>query len=395
MAIIMKDLAFDLDENICTHYADRPEDYLGAVTPPIYATSLHVFESVEAMSLPGLNGKPRYSYARSGNPSVEQFEQRIAALERAEAAVAFGSGSGAIASVIYSFVSSGDHMIVSENAYWTVRACADQLARFHVSLTVVPDWDLDAIERAITPKTKLIYIESPSSLWFVLQDLEGVAAIAKKHNIITAIDNTWATPIYQKPITWGIDLTLHSVSKYIGGHSDLIGGVVSGSAALVDRLKNMRTIWGALMSPFDAFLSTRGLRTLHVRLEAHQKAAVKVAEFLEVHPKVERVLYPALKSHPQCALFEKQMTGSTGLMSFFPKDADRNRCIEIANRLKYFYIAVSWGGYESLVYPHPREINKGDPYARFYGLSSTCGLRIHVGTENTDCLLEDIDRALR
>ncbi len=384
---------FRFDEDICTHFADEPSQYMGAVTPPIFATSIHAFDTMEDMNRAPNDGDGRYIYGRVCNPTVEIFEKKVAALERAEMAVAFGSGAAALASVLTAFASAGDHIVMMESAYGSAQECVRQLARFNVGCTLVTGWDMDELIGALQAHTKLIYLESPSSMTFTLQDLRAVAQVAKSRGILTAIDNTWATPLHQKPITMGIDITMHTVSKYIGGHSDLIAGIVCGSQALMRKIRDFRSTYGGILSPFDAFLAIRGLRTLPVRLAAHEKAALKVAKFLEKHPAVERVIYPALESHPQHELYRRQMSGACGLITFVPKGATLKDAAKIVDNLRYFHITCSWGGYESLAIAFT--IDPQGSAGKFYGLQSSGAVRIHVGTENTELLMEDLAEALK
>lgn len=387
-----KKIDFRFDEDICTHFADEPSRYMGAVTPPIFATSIHAFETMEDMGRAPNDGNGRYIYGRTCNPTVEVFEKKMAALERTDMAVAFGSGAGGISAVLSTYVSAGDHIVIVESAYGSACGCVNQLGRFNVASTFVSGWDIDEIIGAIRPETRLVYLESPSSMTFTLQDLWAVAQYARPRGILTAVDNSWATPLHQKPATMGVDIVLHTVSKYIAGHSDMIGGVVCGSEELMKKLRENRGTFGAIMSPFDAFLATRGLRTLPIRLAAHEKAAMKIACYLERRPRVEKVLYPALESHPQHVLFMKQMTGSCGPFTFVLKDSSPQDAVRLVDNLKYFHITCSWGGYESLAIAF--RIDAESSTGRFYDLHSSAAVRIHVGTENMEMLIDDLAEAL-
>lgn len=380
------------DEFICTRYAEDNALYQGAITPPIYMTSLHTFEKIEDH----LNYRPesgRFVYGRVSNPTVEIVEKKIAALERGALAKCFGSGMAAISSAILSAVKADSHIICIQNVYGPTKTFIDSyLPKFGISCTYVRGTNIAEFEQAIRPNTSLIYLESPSSVVFSLQDLKAVADLAKQHGIVTAIDNTYCTPIYQKPLTLGIDMSLHTLSKYMGGHADIIGGVLV--CADEERGKriasNERELLGGILGPMEAWLVLRGLRTLPVRLKQHVASAEKVAAFLEGHPAVEQVYFPGLDSHPQRELAKRQMGASTGLLSFTLKqDAEKTKAF--VNRLKLFRIGVSWGGFESLaVMPL---YNMNDEQLALMGAPKKL-VRICIGLDGTDALIADLKQAL-
>lgn len=376
------------DEWVCTHLGDEYEEYKGAVVPPIFQNSLHVFPSIEAKEAYDSNPEEGYLYGRVSNPTVAIVEKKIAALEHGEAAKCFGSGMAAISSALLACIKSGDHVITVKNVYSPTRAfLTEYMSRFNIETTFVKGDDISEFRKAIRKNTTAIYLESPTSMNFLLQDLKEVANLAKQHNIKTIIDNTWCTPLFQKPLEFGIDIAVHTLSKYFGGHSDIIGGVAVSSKEIIDSIASReRSLLGGILHPFEAWLVLRGMRTLPVRLKQHQDNAMKVAAFLENHPKVSRVYYPGLKSHPQYELAKKQMSGSTGLMGFeIASTLDKVK--QFVNSLQLFKIGVSWGGFESLVCIPCSFLT--DEQCLESGLSKTL-VRIAVGLEDVDELIQDL-----
>jgi len=373
-------------EDICMHTADHYEQYQGAVITPLFQNSLFIQKKGEPY------GSGEYIYSRVSNPTVEVAEKKLAHLESGEKALCFSSGMGAITSGILSQVKSGDHIICVRNVYGPTRSFLETFgSRFGLETTFVPGLEVEEFEKAIRPNTRLIYLESPSTFVFSLQDLPNICQLAKQHAIQTMIDNTWATPLYQNPIELGVDLVMHTASKYIGGHSDIVAGVLIGREELMNRIQIEERAWlGNTLDPHTAWLLTRGLRTLPVRMEKHQQQALAVAQFLEAHPKVKQVFYPGLKSHPQQDLIQKQLRGFSGLLSFIPH-GDDEQIFQFIDSLKWFQTGCSWGGFESLVIPigfhmdEETEIRLGIPH----GL-----VRLSIGLENLETLLNDLDDAL-
>jgi len=380
------------DEFICTRYGEDNDGYLNAIVPPIYMTSLHTFPTVED-HIHYSQDSGRFIYGRVSNPTVELVEKKIAALERGAGAKCFASGMGAISSAIMSAIKADSHIICIENVYGPTRTFIDSyLPRFGITCTYVKGCEISDFENAITPNTSLIYLESPSSIVLSLQDLAAVAALAKPRGITTVIDNTFATPIYQKPLTLGIDITVHTLSKYMGGHGDLIGGVLV--CADEGRLRSISTrereLLGGILGPMEAWLVLRALRTLPTRLKQHVESAARVAEFLENHPKVERVYFPGLNSHPQRELALRQMEASTGLMSFV-LTCDEAETRAFVNRLKMFRVGVSWGGFESLaVMPY---YNMNAQQLDKLGAPNRL-VRICIGLDDAESLIGDLRQAL-
>jgi cystathionine beta-lyase/cystathionine gamma-synthase len=370
-------------EEICMHEGDDYDRYLGAIVPPIFQNTLFTRKTMN-------HG---YTYTRVSNPTIEIAERKIAALEGGEEALCFSSGMGAISSVLMSLLDRDSHVIYPLNVYGPTRTLVEAyLARFGVESTAVSGESVDEIEASIRPNTKVIYLESPLSNTFALQDLQTIAELARIKGIITVIDNTWATPLYQNPLKLGIDLVVHSASKYLGGHSDILGGVVVGSHERMERIaKEERGLFGAVMDPHQAWLLIRGMRTLPVRMRQHQESGLQIAAFLESHPLVDHVLYPGLPSHPQYELGRKQMEGYAGLMSFVPKCA-KDQVTGVIKRLRLFEEGPSWGGFESLINSPGLWLDEE--------ASKRCGippglLRISIGLEGTEALMEDLDQALR
>jgi cystathionine beta-lyase/cystathionine gamma-synthase len=374
-------------EDICTHLGDDYSKFMGAIVPPIYQNSLFV-QPTEVNDIL----EQEYVYTRINNPTTEIAEKKIAALEEGEDAKCFSSGMAAISSAIMYYISKDCHVICIKNVYGPTRDFLENyLAKFGVETTFVNGEDIDEIERAIRKNTKLMYLESPSSLIFSMQDLEKVAKLAKSYGIGTIIDNSYSTPLFQNPIKYGIDVVIHTASKYLGGHSDIVAGVFVSRKEIIESIVyKERALFGGNMDPHQAWLLIRGMRTLPVRVIQHQENAMRVADFLESHPKVKLVLYPGLKSHPQYELGKKQMTGYTGLMSFVPKGSPEDIGKFVGN-LKYFQSGCSWGGFESLV----AKIGVGRSKEELAKMCVPDGLvRIHVGLENVNTLIDDLDRGL-
>ncbi|MCL4517422.1 MAG: PLP-dependent aspartate aminotransferase family protein [Firmicutes bacterium] len=378
------------------HSGEDPSQYFGAAVPPIVQTSLFAFEDYEALDEAFGDREHHFIYTRGQNPTIDLTAAKIAALENGEAARLFSSGMAAISSTILSQVSQGDHIVCVKSAYGpTMKFLRNWLTRFGVETTFVDGTDPAEFEKAVKPNTRLFYVESPSSLVFEMQDLRAVSAIAKEHGIVTMIDNSWATPIFQKPLDLGIDLVVHSATKYLAGHSDVVAGVCVGGKELVSKIAaNEHVLLGGITGPFEAWLLLRGLRTLDVRLERHQKNALKVAAYLEAHPKIKRVYYPGLKSHPQYELGRRQMSGSSGLMSMMI-DCDLPGVRRFVDSLRVFRRGVSWGGFESLAYAPIISMAREQPEEVWRAAGVEPGLiRISVGLEDVEDIIADLDAAL-
>jgi cystathionine beta-lyase/cystathionine gamma-synthase len=377
---------FDLAALITAH--DGPHAF-DAVVPPIVQTSLFTFSSYAEMEETYRGLKVRPTYTRGLNPTVRMFEEMLAKLERAEDAIGFASGMAGISSTVMAFTKPGDRIVCVRHVYPDAyRLFQSLLSRWGVTVTYVDGLDEDAVDAAL-PGAALFYMESPTSWTMEAHDVRALAALAKRHGVMTVIDNSWATPIFQRPLTLGVDLVLHSASKYLGGHSDVVAGVVAGSKALIGQIRARTYPYlGGKLSPFDAWLLIRGLRTLPIRMKAHEAAALSVARRLQAHPLVESVAHPGLGNG-----LPPGLDGTSGLFSFTFRDG-----VDVpafADRLELFKLGVSWGGHESLVVPAEvvRKQAAGPNSAIDFGVSEKV-VRLHVGLEGADALWNDLSAAI-
>jgi len=380
-----QDRMYKTPEDICAHVGDDYAKFNGAIVPPIYQNSLFV----QPTEVNGVTNT-EYVYTRVANPTMDVAERKIAALEGADGALCFSSGMAAISSAILHFTRANGHVVLVGTAYGpTMHFIRDYLSeRFGVTHTLVVGNDVAEIEAAIRPETTLIYLESPSSGVFMMQDIAAVAKIARARGIGTVMDNTYATPLHQQPLSHGIDIVVHTASKYLGGHSDIIAGALAARREIVESIQhNERELLGSIMDPHQVWLLIRGIRTLPVRLRQHEKSGKKVAAFLERHPKVKRVYYPGSETYGQKELFARYLSGTNGLISFVPCGSEAD-VAAFMGRLRMFQRGVSWGGFESLVTP----IGWSEEAER-YGVPRNL-VRIHVGLEDADTLIRDLDTAL-
>lgn len=378
---------------ILNHLGEHRENYFNAVSPPIIQSSNFYFEDLESFRTAFSNEFGHHLYTRGNNPTVKILRQKIAALEHAEDALIFSSGAAAIANAVLAHVSSGAHIVCVRAPYsWTHILLTQFLSRFGVEHSFVDGTSIQEIENAIQKNTKLLYLESPNSITFELQDLEACAGLAKRHNLISIVDNSYASPIFQNPINFGIDIVVHSASKYLNGHSDVVAGVLCSSSEIIKKISEEEYMTlGSIISPHDAFLMIRGLRTLELRLKRCFESSQKLVRFLAGHSKVEKINYPFLESFPQYSLARKQMRGCGGLFSIQIK-ADNIRAVEhFVSKLKRFLLAVSWGGHESLILP----------FCTFYGIEGKENthlpwnlIRFYIGLEDPTWLQEDLETAL-
>ena len=392
----MKRIDFDDDLLTLTHAGDDYDKFYGAVVPPIFMNSLHVFKSSEDFSGFTPFTDDRYIYGRVANPTVVIAEKKIAMLENGARAAIFSSGMAAATAAVMATCKAGNHIICMRDTYPPLRRFIDNLCvpSLNMSVTYVAGHDVSEFEAAIKPETSLIILESPATFVFSVTDLRGVADIARKHGIKTYIDNTYCSPIFQKPLDLGIDISMHTLAKYLGGHSDIIGGVlVSKDDELMRRIMvEMREWYGGIIGPMEAWLLIRSLRTLIVRLNQHQETAMEIAQFLEKHRKVKKVNYTGLASHPQADIIAKQQTGHTGLMSI-ELDAPPEAAVKFINGLRLFRIGVSWGGFESLALAPL--YNATAKELDFLSLPDGRGLiRLYCGLEGIANLVADISQAL-
>lgn len=384
------------DESILNY--DSHEDIHGAVIPPLYQNSLFTFRDWDAIDKAFDHKADAYIYSRLMNPTVQAAEEKIAAICRGEKAKLCASGIAAITSAILHCVSAGDHIVTIRNIYGPTSTFINKYlaTKFNVTVTQVDGQDPAEFEQAITAKTRLIYLESPASLTLELQDLKAVVAIAKKHQIKTVIDNTWASPIFQKPLELGVDIEVHSASKYLGGHSDVVAGVIISDRTTMDAIITAEhELLGAKMAPFEGWLILRSLRTLTIRMQAIMENAIKVAEYLESHPQVTKVNYPGLKSFPQYDLGREQMKGYGGLLSFELATKEIAQIKHFVNALELFALGVSWGGHDSLVYAPVISYLKELSPDKFAAMGINASLiRLSIGLEHPEDLIADLDAAL-
>ena len=371
------------------HAGQHPDPTTGAVMVPIYATSTYAQES------PGVH--KGYEYSRSQNPTRQAFERCIADLESGERGYAFASGLAAISTVL-ELLNSGDHVIASDDLYGGSFRLFDKVRKRSAGLSFdfVDMSDIGAVEKAIKPNTKMIWVETPTNPMLRLADLAAIAKLAKKRGILTASDNTFASPYTQRPLEQGIDIVVHSTTKYLNGHSDIVGGcaVVGDNKDLADRLAFLHNAVGAIQGPFDSFLALRGLKTLALRMERHCSNALKIARWLEGRKDVERVFYPGLESHPQHALAKAQMAAFGGIVTVVLKRdlAGTRRFLE---RCKLFTLAESLGGVESLI-EHPAIMTHAsipEDQRKVLGISDAL-VRLSCGVEDADDLIADLEQAL-
>ncbi|OPJ56428.1 methionine gamma-lyase [Alkalithermobacter paradoxus] len=370
----------------------------GSLATPIYQTSTYIFDSAEQGGRRFALEEGGYIYTRLGNPTLTQLEEKLAALEGAEASMAVASGMGAITSALWTALRAGDHMIADKTLYGCTYAYLSHgITRYGVEVTFVDTSNPDNIRNAMKDNTKVVYIETPANPNLKIVDIKAISeATHEKEGCILVVDNTFCTPYLQRPIELGADVVVHSATKYLNGHGDVIAGFVAGSAEFLTqvRLFGVKDMTGASLSPFDGYLILRGMKTLELRMQRHCENAQKVAEFLETHPAVETVYYPGLESHPQHELAKKQMDGFGGLIAFEVKggvEAGK----KLLNSLELCRLAVSLGDTETLI-QHPASMTHS-PYTREERLEAGISdglVRLSVGLENVEDIIEDLKQGL-
>jgi cystathionine beta-lyase/cystathionine gamma-synthase len=377
---------------IINELGEEREKYFNAIAPPIIQTSNFRVDTVDELKALFDDEYSGYLYSRGLNPTVEILRKKLAALDGAEEALVFNSGASAIFTGVLANVKAGDHIVSVNKPYtWAQRMFDVILPRFGVATTYIDGTRIENFERAVLPNTALIYLESPNSWDFQLQDLEAVAELARSENIITIIDNSYCSPLYQRPIAMGIDIAMQTATKYIGGHSDTVGGVLSGTREMMKKIFDSEFMnAGTGIQPFNAWLLIRGLRTMPVRLEHLSWTTRKVADFLKRHPRVESILFPLDESFPQYDLARRQMTGACGLLSFYVRARSRDEIVTFCEALKHIMMAVSWGGHESLILPGCASLTAAefDPGNRDHRI-----LRLYTGLEDPDYLIRDLEQA--
>jgi cystathionine gamma-lyase len=376
------------DSTRCIHAGDTLDPATGAVMPPIHTSVTFAQEAL---------GVTRgYVYTRAGNPTRDALERCLAELEGGARALAFASGMAATATAL-ELLDAGSHVIAPHDGYGgTFRILSEVRPRSAaLQVSFVDCCDLAAVEKAIRPETKMLWLETPTNPLLRIQDLAGAAALARRHGIVTVVDNTFATPLLQRPLELGCDIVMHSATKYLGGHSDVLGGfLVAGTAELGKRLHALRSMAGGVASPFDSYLILRGIKTLALRMQRHCANAQAVAEYLEQHPRVRRVFYPGLPGHPQHALAKRQMQGFGGMLSF-EIEGGAGAARAFLNKLEIFTLAESLGGVESLAgYPATMSHSAMPAAERHAAGISADLIRLSVGVEDAEDLIADIGQAL-
>jgi cystathionine beta-lyase/cystathionine gamma-synthase len=379
------------DIAICV--TDEEEELAGRSRPagaPIVQTSTFTFPTFGDL-IEGLSAEHRTNvYTRGQNPTVQAVERKLARLERGEACKCFSSGMAAVSAVLMGLLEAGDHVLFVNQTYGPTLQLAEHLRRFGVQHDQLLDLSPGAVERALRPNTRLVWLESPGTMTLRVLDIPAVASLARDHGILTCIDNSWATPLFQKPLTMGVDVVVHTASKYLSGHSDVIAGAVISTADRMEQIFYRAFLLnGGVLGPVDAWLLLRGMRTLPVRLRQHGEDALQVADFLRGHPAVREVHHPAFDPDPD--LVNRQLSGTTGLLSFELNRAGLENVATVIDRLKIFRIGVSWGGVESLVIS-PERADNAERLSR-QGIPGGL-IRLSVGLEGADLLIDDLNSAL-
>lgn len=379
------------------HLGYDPMQNQGALTPPLHLTSTFAFDSAEAGAAIFAGQTPGHFYSRVSNPTTDLLERRAADLEGAEAGLALASGMGAISAVMWTFLAPGDEIVTDKTLYGCTFAFFHHgLAKFGITVTHADMTDPEAVRAALSPRTRIVYFETPANPNMRLVDIEAVSQIAKAHGARVVVDNTYATPVLTRPIERGADIVVHSATKYLGGHGDLVGGIAVGSAEDMTqvRLCGMKDMTGAVMAPFTAMLALRGLKTLKLRMEQHCRSAMAVARMLEAHPAVAEVHYPGLESFPQHALAARQMPGFGAMIAFELKGGlEAGRAM--MNAMELVRRAVSLGDTESLI-QHPASMTHSTYTAEERAAHGICEglIRLSVGLEDVEDIVADLARAL-
>ncbi|TAG40303.1 MAG: PLP-dependent transferase [Cytophagia bacterium] len=380
---------------IINQVGENREEYLGAVSPPIFQTAMFATKTVAAMREKIANESDSPFYSRGTNPSFQQVAQKIAQLEKAEDCLLFASGSAAVSAAVLVHLEQGNHIVSVQKPYsWSKKLMTEFLPRFGVTTSFVEGTISENFEKAIQKNTKVIYLESPNSWTFEQQNIEEVVKIAKKYNLITVFDNSYATPINQNPIALRVDIVIHSGTKYLSGHSDTVAGVLCASKMITKKIfaSEYMTL-GGVISPLNAWLLLRGLRTLPLRMKQVAETTPKIVDFLANHPKIEEVFYPFHEKNPQFALAKKQMKQGTGQFTIALKTDNQEKVERFCEKLHHFLLAVSWGSYESLIFPacalplQTGNYKSGDLKPNW--------VRFSVGFEEADTLIADLENALQ
>ena len=369
-------------------HAGRPSaEHSGAVNPPVYHASTILFPTFEAYEA---RAAAKVRYGRSGTPTTQALEQAMVAMQHAEGVVLAPSGVAAISTALMAYAEPGAHFLVTDAVYGPVRKfCDGPLKKLGIRTTYYDPCDAAALPALIEPSTRLIWLESPASQTFDVQDVPAIVALARQKGIATIIDNSWSGGYFLKPLDLGVDISIQAATKYIGGHSDVMLGTIACNAAAHPLIRETASRFGICVGPDDAYLALRGLRTLAVRMQRHHESGLEIARFLAGHPAVEQVLHPGLEDNPHHALWWRDFSGASGLFGFFLKHASREKLSRLLNGLKLYGMGASWGGFESLLIP-------ANP-TRLHGADKSAGaqlMRIHIGLEDTKDLKSDLTNGL-
>ncbi len=377
------------------HLFDDPQAHYGTVNPPVYHASTYAFPDYATWKANTTGEQTReFTYNRAHNPTTKLLEEKIAHLEGAADCIASSSGMSAVSMALIGLLNAGDHVLCINTVYGPVRSMfTSLLPHFGVETTFFPCTACPSLADYLRPNTRMIYVESPSTGLFEIQDLRVVGRLGRERHIWTVIDNTWATPLFQKPIQLGIDVSVHSATKYIGGHSDLMFGLTAGTAEAMAKIRKVYTLLGACPGPDDSFLALRGLRTLHVRMKQHEAGGLAVARWLETQPDVIRVNHPGLESFPGHALHRSQTSGDSGLFSFELQPRGEAARAAFVDSLRFFGLGYSWGGYESLLSPLAFQYYGNEALRQELGLKED-QFRVSIGLEGVDDLIADLSGAL-
>lgn len=378
------------------HAGERRDPVTGSIVTPIYQTSNFASENTKDLIDTITEEKKGYIYTRYGNPTTRAVEQKLAELEGVEDTAAFSSGMAAISTLILTLVSSGDHIVSIRDIYGGTYILLNKiLSRFNIETTFVDSHSIHEMEQAITENTKLIFVESPTNPTLKIVDLSRVGELGAKRNVKTIIDNTFSSPYNQQPTKYGFDVIIHSATKYLGGHNDLTAGLVCGEEQLIHEVKDSLKVLGGVLDPHCAYLLLRGMKTLALRVDKHNRNGMKVARYLESHPQVRRVYYPGLQSHPQHALAKRQMKGFGGVVSF-ELEGDLETTIRFVDGLKVAYLTPSLGGTETLITQPATTSHYRVPVEerRKQGITDSL-IRLSLGIEDAEDILADMEQAFR
>lgn len=382
------ELSFILNE-----LGEERENYFNAVSPPIIQSSNFTFNTVTGLRQAMADEFDTNLYSRGQNPTLSILRKKLAALDGADDALVFSSGIGAISVPLLALLKSGDHVVAVENPYsWTIKLFKEFLPKFGINTTFIDGSVYDNFETAVTPQTRLIFLESPNTFSYELQDIKRIAQFARSRGIVTMIDNSYCSPIYQQPIGMGIDLVAQSATKYIGGHSDVVAGVLTGNKELIRQIFDHEFMnLGPAISPHSAWLLLRGLRTLPLRLQRSFESTGVITKWLQEHEHIQQVIWPFSEGFKQTQLAHEQMQGCGGLFSFSLKKSSFKKIEAFCNNLQHILLAVSWGGHESLILPSIASIPEQEYNATDERLQL---IRMYVGLEDTGYLIQDLEQAL-